>query len=104
MAESAGAVTQQPRSKKRELEEFVRDLDPTQVSGMDMHMEKHVFLRMILLRVQLASCFVYELTFLFAGFFFKNGPSMMSWRNTYVPSTWNILLSRSQRTGSMEPY
>ena len=28
-----GAVTQQPRSKKRELEEFVRDLDPTQVSG-----------------------------------------------------------------------
>ena len=30
---SEGAVTQQPRSKKRELEEFVRDLDPTQVSG-----------------------------------------------------------------------
>ena len=33
MTDSAGAVTQQPRSKKRELEEFVRDLDPTQVQG-----------------------------------------------------------------------
>ena len=34
MAEGAGgAVTQQPRSKKKELEEFVRDLDPLQVQG-----------------------------------------------------------------------
>ena len=35
MAENAGAVTQQPRSKKRELEEFVRDLDPIQVQGQE---------------------------------------------------------------------
>ena len=35
MAENAGgAVTQQPRSKKKELEEFVRDLDPLQVQGL----------------------------------------------------------------------
>ena len=27
------AVTQQPRSKRRELEDFVRDLDPLQVQG-----------------------------------------------------------------------
>lgn len=33
MAEGGGAVTQQPRSKKREMEEFVRDLDPVQVQG-----------------------------------------------------------------------
>ena len=28
-----GAVTTQPKSKKREIEEFVRDLDPIQVQG-----------------------------------------------------------------------
>ena len=45
MAEEEGgyqggaAVTQQPRSKKRELEEFVRDLDPLQVQGKN---SKHV--------------------------------------------------------------
>ena len=27
------AVTTQPRSKRKELEEFVRELDPTQVQG-----------------------------------------------------------------------
>lgn len=33
-----GAVTQQPHSKKRELVEFVRDLDPVQVQGQNsMH-------------------------------------------------------------------
>ena len=39
--EGGGAVTQQPRSKKRELEEFVRDLDPLQVQGGNFeHVQK----------------------------------------------------------------
>ena len=29
------AVTTQPRSKRKEIEQFVRDLDPTQVVGKD---------------------------------------------------------------------
>ena len=37
--QGGGAVTQQPRSKKRELEDFVRDLDPLQVQGKN---SKHV--------------------------------------------------------------
>lgn len=32
-SEEATAVTTQPRSKRKEIEQFVRDLDPTQVVG-----------------------------------------------------------------------
>jgi hypothetical protein len=45
MSDSAGAVTQQPRSKKRELEEFVRDLDPTQVQEWSEHDVVEKYLR-----------------------------------------------------------
>ena len=33
-SQEATAVTTQPRSKRKEIEQFVRDLDPTQVVGM----------------------------------------------------------------------
>ena len=30
---TGGVVTSQPKSRRREIEEFVRDLDPIQVAG-----------------------------------------------------------------------
>ncbi len=33
MAEEEGAITTQPISKRKEIEEFVRDLDPNSVLG-----------------------------------------------------------------------
>lgn len=45
-SEGDTAITTQPRSRRKEIEQFVRDLDPTQVVGKQRVVSISVFNRM----------------------------------------------------------